>query len=1233
MSEKIVKLNQKISNIIHLFFDGEVYNIKRDRLSEIYNDPKLNHDYDIISESEFKQLKKIIRLNKKENVRIVVQDSTIPSPESSESEKSVSSELSNEEYVSIQRKAFVDWVNRDFYKDVTEIDDEFRVYQRFVKGYLSLNTPYRGLLVYHGLGTGKTATAVTTAEGLSVNMEITTLLPASLESNFIDEVKKYGNEIYKRTIYDTNERLFVNDNNYIFVPEREIVRDKKLREVLYNDYKVSPEIIEKIHKRVQNRTKQTVDRGFWWISDNPERDKSEIKTISGRIIIDGKNTDVECDRLTTTDKIYIDIQSDFLIKLKYNFIHYNPFPKVKSSTIKEFIESKDDIIIEDDVETKTNNQKIVKRLETKLRNNAKNHHIDSPFYNEVIVIDEVHNLVRQIVNNSGPSRTFYNWILNAKDVKLICLSGTPIINKPCEIAVLYNMIRGITKRYNFTIKLDDITVNRNDIQTRLRKIFYDRKELRETFMLNSSPIYQLQVFERRGKLVVSFMEQSTNFDSVLNPDNNIVYTVKRNSHDFDDFIDVIYVGLHREFKPDSIVPSESTFKKLSDKERIDIIRGNRVEFDTDVKIDFNVFEPLFTINFDNKRVDLTDNNKFMSYFFDETREIPTRQRVLLKRMLMGLTSYYPIDKRDIVNIPEVVVPTDNPERYSDYTIAKTINIETCVMSQKQFEKYESAWMSERERNIQFNRKSMYSTDNFDYNINTRRVCNMVYDNDTFRTIDRKTDKSQYLSEKEREYTKLSDDLVINRGLQTYSPKFNRILNNIQKYIKDGISTGKILFYSDFRADAGSEIFERVLQANGYAKYDGKEMSTKRLRYTFITGEEKKRDIQKNLTAYNQSDNKRGEYIQIMIISSAGAEGISLYCVRQVHILEPYWNYVRINQVFGRAIRLKSHVELPPDERTVEEYLYLSVFPSGDNVKQIYESLTKIDTWINLLSGINPDLIDTERDLSENHGEVYDTLSRIVRVKTESITSKSVGVTIDQKIFDIMEDKNSIAEELTDVIKESSVDCVENTRDDVNIHKNCVQFDEKLQDEVAYFPGLSADRLSEVDRTQLKAKYSFFINPNIYVVSAVLDKRNIFVYYRLNDAQDRDIRYIKENGKELGTMDVDKSIFYKNTQDHELDREFEPELKIYREMYRLSDEIIDNITDHEIFPRLSEIVDSDIFGYKLKYSKTSRYYFYENTKKPIKRIYDFDLVENRNFNTTDLTSIVVYDKRFYESVKD
>jgi hypothetical protein len=77
-------------------------------------------------------------------------------------------------YILSQRKAYVEWVNREFYdKLMLNIDsDMYKNYQKFVKGYLSLDTPYRGLLVYHGLGTGKTATAISLAEGLSGQMKI-----------------------------------------------------------------------------------------------------------------------------------------------------------------------------------------------------------------------------------------------------------------------------------------------------------------------------------------------------------------------------------------------------------------------------------------------------------------------------------------------------------------------------------------------------------------------------------------------------------------------------------------------------------------------------------------------------------------------------------------------------------------------------------------------------------------------------------------------------------------------------------------------------------------------------------------------------------------------------------------------------------------------------------------------------------------------------------------------------
>ena len=64
-------------------------------------------------------------------------------------------------------------------------------------------------------------------------------------------------------------------------------------------------------------------------------------------------------------------------------------------------------------------------------------------------------------------------------------------------------------------------------------------------------------------------------------------------------------------------------------------------------------------------------------------------------------------------------------------------------------------------------------------------------------------------------------------------------------------------------------------------------------------------------------------------TKTGAEGIDLHNVRQVNIVEPFWNPVRIKQVKGRAVRVGSHIGLPPEERTVEIYTYLSKISKKD----------------------------------------------------------------------------------------------------------------------------------------------------------------------------------------------------------------------------------------------------------------------------------------------------------------
>ena len=74
-------------------------------------------------------------------------------------------------------------------------------HQKIVRDYLNLYTPYRGLLLYHGLGSGKTCTSIAIAEGMKSDKRIFVMTPASLKMNFFSEMKKCGDELYKKNQY------------------------------------------------------------------------------------------------------------------------------------------------------------------------------------------------------------------------------------------------------------------------------------------------------------------------------------------------------------------------------------------------------------------------------------------------------------------------------------------------------------------------------------------------------------------------------------------------------------------------------------------------------------------------------------------------------------------------------------------------------------------------------------------------------------------------------------------------------------------------------------------------------------------------------------------------------------------------------------------------------------------------------------------------------------------------
>ena len=75
-------------------------------------------------------------------------------------------------------------------------------------------------------------------------------------------------------------------------------------------------------------------------------------------------------------------------------------------------------------------------------------------------------------------------------------------------------------------------------------------------------------------------------------------------------------------------------------------------------------------------------------------------------------------------------------------------------------------------------------------------------------------------------------------------------------------------------------------------------------------------------------------IKILLGSPSIKEGVSLTNVRQVHIMEPYWNKSRLDQVVGRASRFCSHKDLEEEKRMVKVYVYIATTKDTKNGEQI-----------------------------------------------------------------------------------------------------------------------------------------------------------------------------------------------------------------------------------------------------------------------------------------------------------
>ena len=98
-----------------------------------------------------------------------------------------------------------------------------------------------------------------------------------------------------------------------------------------------------------------------------------------------------------------------------------------------------------------------------------------------------------------------------------------------------------------------------------------------------------------------------------------------------------------------------------------------------------------------------------------------------------------------------------------------------------------------------------------------------------------------------------------------------------------------------------------------------------------------------LDAVKNRTNVDGKNIKVVVTSPLAAEGIDFRFIRQVHILDPWWNMSRIEQVVGRALRTCSHQALPPKEQNCTVYLHVVRPEAEREAFDEYTYRTKVET--------------------------------------------------------------------------------------------------------------------------------------------------------------------------------------------------------------------------------------------------------------------------------------------------
>jgi hypothetical protein len=324
------------------------------------------------------------------------------------------------------------------------------------------------------------------------------------------------------------------------------------------------------------------------------------------------------------------------------------------------------------------------------------------------------------------------------------------------------------------------------------------------------------------------------------------------------------------------------------------------------------------------RIPFPDGPDEFNKFFIDSETGNLKNEELFKMMTLGYVSYF---------------KGGNPNAYP----YKKIILCKSPMGIKQYPSYKKVLFNEIKRDqditASFGKNYddfMYKTSNSNNNEeavsvynNARLYCNIVFPELT-KSLDfkgtKQTRRKLFTKEILDNFGKFCREIFTKDGkeglvlvLEEYSSKFVKIIRLVES------SPGPVFIYSNY-VNYGVDPLGIIFSSIGYNLFTGKPGNNS---YFIWKGSSDKNLVESAKKIFNSEANSDGSKIKIIFGTQTTMEGVDFKRVRQVHIIDPWWNDSRIQQIMARAVRLCSHTGLSESQRITDIFIHLSTL--GDSI--------------------------------------------------------------------------------------------------------------------------------------------------------------------------------------------------------------------------------------------------------------------------------------------------------------